>query len=458
MKVETILTIAAQCDRAARDGANEDNCLVVSPVGCETPTVNHFGDVAGFSEVVPLRDKGCLLVVADGMGGMNAGEVASQIAVTTLAKCFSEVGLKNVELTDNAIRKFLRKSIVTADDAIKKTAAKDKEKEGMGTTVVLLWILPDNTAYYAWCGDSRLYRYTSDMGLQTLSHDHSYVMEILHLSEEEAFVHPNNNIITRSLGNPSEKANPEIEGPFQIYKDDLFLLCSDGLCGVLPSQKIDENIPCIEDILEEHIPDADHLIDGIAAKKKPKAMQTNKSNTSAPPAPSAAPRDEEGEKKRGRRDTLIALLVVALIAAITAGTIFGMRYFKKSKAEITKQEQSNQNVLPKDALPQKVVQEEEPPVTQPGTYAAPPQSADVRAQHRENQSTSVTSTAGDNPQGGNDPSAPGISVPGDGEYQEIPNLPPKSQGTADEKSTGKGKSSTNPLIKNAKEKRKSVKI
>ncbi len=487
MKVETILTIAAQCDRAARDGANEDNCLVVSPVGCETPTVNHFGDVAGFSEVVPLRDKGCLLVVADGMGGMNAGEVASQIAVTTLAKCFSEVGLKNVELTDNAIRKFLRKSIVTADDAIKKTAAKDKEKEGMGTTVVLLWILPDNTAYYAWCGDSRLYRYTSDMGLQTLSHDHSYVMEILHLSEEEAFVHPNNNIITRSLGNPSEKANPEIEGPFQIYKDDLFLLCSDGLCGVLPSQKIDENIPCIEDILEEHIPDADHLIDGInelwtaaaaagwhdnvttllcqvkegpkrpAAKKKPKAMQTNKSNTSTPPTPSAAPRDEEGEKKRGRRDTLIALLVVALIAAITVGTIFGMRYFKKSKAEITKQEQSNMKT-PKDTLPQEVAQEDVPPVAQPGTYAAPPQSADVRAQHRENQSTSVTSTAGDNPQGGNDPSAPGISVPGDGEYQEIPNLPPKSQGTADEKSTGKGKSSTNPLIKNAKEKRKSVKI
>lgn len=186
-------------------------------------------------------------------------------------------------------------------------------------------------------------------------------------------------------------------------------------------------------------------------------MQTNKSNTSTPPTPSAAPRDEEGEKKRGRRDTLIALLVVALIAAITVGTIFGIRYFKKSSVEIIKQEQSNMKT-PKDTLPQEVAQEDVPPVAQPGTYAAPPQSADVRAQHRENQSTSVTSTAGDNPQGGNDPSAPGISVPGDGEYQEIPNLPPKSQGTADEKSTGKGKSSTNPLIKNAKEKRKSVKI
>lgn len=487
MKVETILTIAAQCDRAARDGANEDNCLVVSPVGCKTPTVNHFGDVAGFSEVVPLRDKGCLLVVADGMGGMNAGEVASHIAVTTLAKCFSEEGLKNVELTDNTIRKFLRKSIVAADDAIKKTAAKDKEKEGMGTTVVLLWILPDNTAYYAWCGDSRLYRYTSDMGLQTLSHDHSYVMEILHLSEEEAFVHPNNNIITRSLGNPSEKANPEIEGPFQIYKDDLFLLCSDGLCGVLPSQKIDENIPCIEDILEEHIPDADHLIDGInelwtaaaaagwhdnvttllcqvkegpkrpAAKKKPKAMQTNKSNTSAPPAPSAAPRDEEGEKKRGRRDTLIALLVVALIAAITAGTIFGMRYFKKSKAEITKQEQSNMKT-PKDTLPQEVAQEDVPPVTQQETYADQSQGVAVRTQHHESQSAPVSTTHRNNPQVDNEPSVTGNSESGDGEYQTIPDLPPKNQGAADEKSTGKGKSWTNPLIKKAEEKKKGVKI
>ena len=352
MKVETILTLAAQCDRAARDGANEDNCLVVSPVGCENPIVNHFGDVAGFSEVVPLRDKGCLLVVADGMGGMNAGEVASHIAVTTLAKCFSEAGLKSVELTDNSIRKFIRKSILTADDAIKKTASKDKEKEGMGTTVVLMWILPDNTAYYAWCGDSRLYRYTPDMGLQTLTRDHSYVMEMLHLSEEEAFVHPDNNIITRSLGNPSEKANPEIEGPFQIYKGDLLLLCSDGLCGVLPSQKIIENISCIEDILEEHIPDADHLIDGInelwtaaaaagwhdnvttllcqvkegpkrpAAEKKPKPLQTNKSNPAEPPLPRENPPVKESEKKLGRKDTLIALLVVALVFVGSAGWFF----------------------------------------------------------------------------------------------------------------------------------------
>ena len=108
-------------------------------------------------------------------------------------------------------------------------------------------------------------------------------------------------------------------------------------------------------------------------------------------------------------------------------------------------------------MPQEVVQEDVPPVAQPGTYAAPTQSTDVRAQHRENQSTSVTSTAGDNPQGGNDPSAPGTSVSGDGEYHAIPDLPPKSQGT-DENSTGKGQSSTSPMMKKAKETMKGVKI
>ena len=395
MNVNTKITIAAQCDRAARDGTNEDNCLVVPSVGRAktvspfqkdtkslTPTVSCYGDVTGFSSKFTLGDKGCLLVVADGMGGMNAGEVASQIAVTTLAKCFSEEGTKNLEMTDASIRKFIRKSILTADEAIKKAAAKDEEKEGMGTTVVLLWLLSNNTAYYAWCGDSRVYRYTPDEGLQALSHDHSYVMEVLHLSEEEAFVHPNNNIITRSLGNPSEKANPDIVGPIEVYQDDLFLLCSDGLCGALPSQKILEGVSCIEDVIEEHIPDADHLMDGInelwtaaaaagwhdnvttllcqvkngpkrpEAKKKPKALQTSESNTSVPPMASAAPHDREDDKKRGRKDTIIALLVVALVAALAAGAFFLVRNIKINRAKKAEQEKAKANLTLPDTVGQ----------------------------------------------------------------------------------------------------------
>lgn len=380
MSKETTLTIAAQCDRAARDGTNEDNCLVMSEVGCANPSVNHFGDVTAesLSKMIPLRGKGCLLVVADGMGGMNAGEVASQIAVTTIAKCFSEENMKNLEMTELAIKKFLRKTIVFADNAIKKAAAKDREKEGMGTTVALLWLLENNTAYYAWCGDSRIYRYTTDDGLQTLSQDHSYVMEVLHLSEEEAFVHPNNNIITRSLGNPAEKANPDIVGPIEIYQDDLFLLCSDGLCGVLPSRKIDGDVSCIEDVIEEHIPDADHLVEGIdelwtaaaaagwhdnvttllcqvkkglqrpESKKKPAALQTNKSimaNTPKAKASSKAsplPQEKEVEKRRNRKDSIVALLVVVLIALLVVGGFWIFSQDKKmqdSKATKAKQGQ-----------------------------------------------------------------------------------------------------------------------
>ncbi len=392
MSKETILTIAAQCDKAARDGANEDNCLLVSEVGVAKPSVNHFGDVTArdLSKMIPLRGKGCLLVVADGMGGMNAGEVASEIAVTTLQKQFSVENMKQLDISsDTAVKKFIRKAIISADEAIKKAAAKDKEKEGMGTTVALLWLLENNTAYYAWCGDSRIYRYTPDGGLQTLSHDHSYVMEVLHLSEEEAFDHPNNNIITRSLGNPSEKANPEIEGPIDIYKDDLFLLCSDGLCGVLPSRKIHAEISCIEDVIEEHIPDADHLMDGInelwtaaaaagwhdnvttllcqvktglkrpEAKKKPKALQTSESNTSVPPIPNIPPRERDSDEKRGRKDSIIALLVVALVAVIVAAIIFGIRIYNKNKEEKAKQEQV-QKLPKKQETEQKEILEENP--------------------------------------------------------------------------------------------------
>ena len=113
---------------------------------------------------------------------------------------------------------------------------------------------------------------------------------------------------------------------------------------------------------------------------------------------------------------------------------------------------------PKDTLPQEVAQEDVPPVAQPGTYAAPPQSADVRAQHRESQSAPVSTTHRNNPQVDNEPSVTGNSESGDGEYQTIPDLPPKNQGAADEKSTGKGKSWTYPLIKKAEEKKKGVKI
>ncbi|MBP5663728.1 MAG: serine/threonine-protein phosphatase [Bacteroidales bacterium] len=238
MSKKTEVVFSARCGAAARDGVNEDNCLVMESVGKQTSKINHFGDGEYISKVFPLERNGSLLVVADGMGGMNAGEVASAIAIETIANVFKSETIGKMDLSDNGIKKFMVNAIRQADMAIKKEALADPDKEGMGTTVVMLWIFEDN-AYYAWCGDSRLYRY-HDGRLFQLSHDHSYVCEVLKLSEAEAFDHPDNNIITRSLGNPSDVARPDVCGPLQYSQGDLFLLCSDGLCGVVRNAEIEE--------------------------------------------------------------------------------------------------------------------------------------------------------------------------------------------------------------------------
>ena len=238
MSKKTEVVFSARCGAAARDGVNEDNCLVMESVGKNTSKINHFGDGEYISKVFPLERNGSLLVVADGMGGMNAGEVASAIAIETIANVFKSETIGKMDLSDNGIKKFMVNAIRQADMAIKKEALADPDKEGMGTTVVMLWIFEDNV-YYAWCGDSRLYRY-HDGRLFQLSHDHSYVCEVLKLSEAEAFDHPDNNIITRSLGNPSDVARPDVCGPLQYSQGDLFLLCSDGLCGVVRNAEIEE--------------------------------------------------------------------------------------------------------------------------------------------------------------------------------------------------------------------------
>ncbi len=253
MSKQTEVVISLRCTAAARGGVNEDNCLYLETVGKQDSGGHPGGDVDqrfGGEDVsrVYLGSKGCLLVVADGMGGMNAGEVASKIAVETVSKAFRKKGVADMDMTEKNIKSVMLAAIREADAAIKKEAAADKEKEGMGTTIVMLWLLPD-VAYYAWCGDSRIYRYHEGQLFQ-LSHDHSYVCEVLRLSEAEAFDHPDNNIITRSLGNPSDVARPEICGPLQYYEKDIFLLCSDGLCGVVRNTELRDALQCTLEIVE----------------------------------------------------------------------------------------------------------------------------------------------------------------------------------------------------------------
>lgn len=235
-KEELIFRLAARCEAAGRPN-NEDNYQVD-----ENLTDDRWGFTA--DKEISLGEKGALLVVCDGMGGMNAGEVASAIAIASIKEWFDKDKLTEKTLeSDIAIQKYIVDAIQAADAAIKKDGKDNPEHEGMGSTIVLAWLL-DKKVYVGWCGDSRAYRYNPKTGLVRLSHDHSYVQELVDagkLTEELAFDHPNNNIITRSLGDPRGKAQPDTK-VYDLCNEDIILLCSDGLCGCLRDNEIEEVI------------------------------------------------------------------------------------------------------------------------------------------------------------------------------------------------------------------------
>lgn len=233
-----IFNIAAKCDKAGRS-QNQDNYWVC-------PDLSHcdksYREIVGNDEDIELLEKGALLVVADGMGGMNAGEKASELVIAGIKKRFANIP-NSVLSNEEDIKKYIKESIIEADQSVKVYAKENRSAEGLGSTIVLLWILNEK-AYCAWCGDSRIYRYNPNNQLVRLSHDHSYVQGLVDdgkIEEEEAFDHPDGNIITRSLGDNGEVANPEIM-VYDLFERDVFLLCSDGLCGLLPDKEIESLI------------------------------------------------------------------------------------------------------------------------------------------------------------------------------------------------------------------------
>ncbi len=161
-----------------------------------------------------------LFVVADGMGGHQAGEVASAIAVETILKA---------DLSENVITS-LKRTLVAANQTIYRQAEQNKELNGMGTTVAVLY-LENGLAYVTHIGDSRVY-YLSNNSLKLLTSDHSLVNELVKTGEitvEEAKSHPQRNILTQALGS-KDTLDPEII-KIEVNKGDKFLICSDGLTG-----------------------------------------------------------------------------------------------------------------------------------------------------------------------------------------------------------------------------------
>ena len=189
---------------------------------------------------IPCSKYGSLLVVADGMGGANAGEVASAIATKSIRSSFSKAHIEE-SLNSNDIDGLIQNSIKNADEAINKRIWEDPDTSGMGTTIVVCWII-DNVAHIGWCGDSRCYVFNPFSGIKQLTKDHSLVQELVdkgEISEKEAFTHPDNNVITRGLGDVDSQSTPEIIN-YSLSPNDIVLLCSDGLCGYCTNRSIEK--------------------------------------------------------------------------------------------------------------------------------------------------------------------------------------------------------------------------
>lgn len=188
-------------------------------------------------------DLGSVLAVADGMGGANAGEVASACALEVIQEQFTRTNVTSALQSDKQINEFLIKTISLANNAIVNLMVQSPETYGMGTTIVICWLLKDK-AHIAWCGDSRCYIYNNNSGLKALTKDHSLVQELIDkgdITEEEAFYHPDNNLITRGLGDFDTKAIPEIT-TYTLIPNDIVLLCSDGICGYCNNKTLEQTI------------------------------------------------------------------------------------------------------------------------------------------------------------------------------------------------------------------------
>lgn len=243
MKSKINLRFTALTDVGCVRTSNEDNFRVSTNVDSNTWT---FSD-----EIVELRGNGAAVIVADGMGGTNAGKIASDIAVKSATEEFNNMASNVVEST-SGIKAFLLNIFKVANSTIIALGKADEESEGMWTTLIVGWLLGERI-HVAWCGNSRAYVYHPIQGLRQLSKDHSYVQELVDkgkITKEQAFYHPHSNVITRILGNRDKTTATAAVAQFPLVKGCRFLFCTDGLNGMIQDAKIEEIIRNNIDIVE----------------------------------------------------------------------------------------------------------------------------------------------------------------------------------------------------------------
>lgn len=187
-----------------------------------------------FMELPHLGEHAGIWAVADGMGGHEAGDVASQTIVGIL---------KKLPVPDNPKQMVgtIKQALFQANTQLQQTSDQQYKRQTIGSTVVVLAAF-DTQGFVIWAGDSRIYRYRNGQ-LEQMTHDHSHVQEMVDrglLKPEEAEHHPYSNVITRAVG-----SNDDLElddKSFELAAGDVFLLCSDGLSKMIER---DEIIRCL---------------------------------------------------------------------------------------------------------------------------------------------------------------------------------------------------------------------
>ncbi len=228
------IKIAAETNIGLRRSNNEDRFAICPSLAA----ANWETQCAEVS--LPDQTDGAMIVVADGMGDMNAGEVAADITVQTFIKYFSPGYMEPsaVETDENGMQ-YLKVVSSTADRRIKQRVYDDRTTWGMGTTLVAAWVF-DKKAHIAWCGDSRAYLYNPQMGLKQLTRDHLYIQELLDSGRIDAFhaaMHPGRKRITRYLGDDRQNVRPDTT-LLPLATGDSLMLCSDGLTELLDDESI----------------------------------------------------------------------------------------------------------------------------------------------------------------------------------------------------------------------------
>ena len=230
MNLQTKLTITGLTDKGIVRRKNEDSIGFDSALG--------------------------LLVLADGMGGHRGGEIASSMTVDTviaeLQKRLPEIAVGEIDEASGFSMESIsiQDAVVAANNLVYKTAEANPEHKGMGTTVVVLQFY-NNSFSLAHIGDSRCYRLRSDK-FEQITRDHSLLQELIDrgfYTPEEARNSMNKNLVTKALG-IDPIVMPDIQEDI-VLKNDIYLLCSDGLTDLVEDEDIHLTITQFSANLEE---------------------------------------------------------------------------------------------------------------------------------------------------------------------------------------------------------------